>query len=140
MGDSKVVLAGTELKVFNGPFRGEVDLSKGELTLFLGDLYAGRFPVSFGKEPAPREGSYSIVERRRDHSYVGPDSKFIAANDARNPYGGYWMHLGNDLCIHGSPETSTPETEAAGCISLAPLDAKEVYTLLTQGSEVVIKR
>lgn len=140
MGDSKVVLAGTELKVFNGPFRGEVDLSKGELALFLGNLYAGRFPVSFGKEPAPTEGAFSIVERRRDHSYVGPDSKFIPANDARNPYGGYWMHLGNNLCIHGSPETSTPETDAAGCISLAPLDAKEVYTLLTQGCEVVIKR
>ncbi len=50
------------------------------------------------------------------------------------------MHLGNNVCIHGSPETSTPESEAAGCISLAPLDAKEVYTLLTQGSEIVIKR
>ncbi len=140
MGDSRVVLAGTELKVLTGPFRGEVDLSKGELTLFLGELYAGRFPVSIGKEPVPTEGAYSIVGRRRDQSYVGPDSKYIPANDPRNPYGGYWMHLGNNLCIHGSPEVSTPESEAAGCISLAPLDAKEVYSLLTQGSEVVIKR
>lgn len=140
MGDSKVVLAGTEMKVLNGPFRGEVSLNKGELTLFLGDLYAGRFPVSIGREPAPTEGSFSIVERRRDQAYVGPDSKYIPASDSRNPYGGYWMHLGNNFCIHGSPETSTPETESAGCISLAPLDAKEVYSLLTQGAEVVIKR
>lgn len=139
MGDSRVVLAGTELKVLTGPFRAEVGLNKGELTLFLGDLYAGRFSFSVGKEPAPTEGSFSIVERRRDRSYVSPDSKFIAANDARNPYGGYWMHLGNNICIHGSPEVASPDTNA-GCISLAPLDAKEVYTLLTQGSEVIIKR
>ncbi len=140
MGDSKVVLAGTEMKVLNGPFRGEVSLNKGELTLFLGELYAGRFPVSIGKEPMPAEGNYTIVERRRDQAYVGPDSKYIAASDGRNPYGGYWMHLGNQICIHGSPATPSPETESAGCIGLAPLDAKEVYSLLTQGAEVVIKR
>lgn len=141
MGDSRVVLAGTELKVFNGPFRAEVAVARGELTLFLGELYAGRFSVGVGNEPVPTEGSYTIVERRRDRSYVGPDSKFIAANDARNPYGGYWMHLGNNLCIHGSPEADiAPPNVTVGCIGLAPLDAKEVYTLLTQGSEVVIKR
>ncbi len=140
MGDSKVVLAGTQMKVLRGPFRGEVNLTRGELTLFLGDLYAGRFPISVGKEPTPTEGTYKISDRRRDRSYVGSDSKFMPASDPRNPYGGYWMHLGNDICIHGSPASTSPEMEGAGCISLAPLDAKEVYSLLTQGSEITIKR
>ncbi|MCC6510674.1 MAG: L,D-transpeptidase family protein [Pirellulaceae bacterium] len=140
MGDSRVVLAGMEMKVVNGPFRAEVNLTRGELTLFLGELYAGRFPVSVGNQPTPSEGSFTIIERRRDHSYVGTDSKFMAATDPRNPYGGYWMHLGNDVCIHGSAANPVPELENAGCISLAPLDAREVYTLLTQGSAITIKR
>ena len=139
LGDSRVVLAGTEMKVLTGPFRCEVDANKGELTFFLGELYAGRFVVSIGEEPHPADGTYTVVERRRDHHYVGADSKFIPANDPRNPYGGYWIHLGSNICIHGSPATSTPENTKAGCISLAPLDAKEVYAMLTQGAEVTIK-
>lgn len=140
MGDSKVVLAGTQLKVLNGPFRADVNLTRGELTLFLGELYAGRFPISVGTDPAPVEGSFEIVNRRRDRSYVDKKLGFITATDGRNPYGGYWMHLGNELCIHGSAANLSPELSSAGCISLAPLDAREVYTLLTQGSPVTIHR
>jgi LysM repeat protein len=140
MGESKVVLAGTQLKVLNGPFRGDVNLTRGELTLFLGDLYAGRFPISIGKDPAPSEGTYQIVDRRRDRTYYGANSQILPATDPRNPYGGYWMSLGQDLCIHGSPSSAAPELASAGCISLAPLDAREVYSLLTQGSQVSIHR
>jgi LysM repeat protein len=140
MGDSKVVLAGTQLKVLNGPMRADVNLTRGELTLFLHDLYAGRFPISVGKEPAPIEGSFQIVDRRRDRTYYGANSQVFPATDGRNPYGGFWMSLGKDMCIHGSPATTMPELASAGCISLAPLDAREVYTLLSLGSQVTIHR
>ncbi len=133
------MLAGTELKVINGPFRAEVAINKGELTLFLGELYAGRFACAKGNEPAPVPGVYSVVERRRDQSYVGPDAKLIRSDDPRNPYGGFWIHLGNGICIHGSSDDTNPTSQTVGCISLAPLDAKEVYSLLTQGSEVVLR-
>lgn len=140
MGDSKVVLAGTQLKVLNGPFRADVNLTRGELTLFLGDLYAGRFPISIGADPAPSEGTYQIMDRRRDRTYYGTNSQILPATDPHNPYGGYWMSLGQDLCIHGSPAVASPELANAGCISLAPLDAREVYSLLTHGSQVHIHR
>ncbi|MGN6132927.1 MAG: L,D-transpeptidase family protein [Aureliella sp.] len=140
MGDSKVVLANTQLKVLQGPMRADVNLTRGELTLFLRDLYAGRFPISVGKDPAPVEGTYEIIDRRRDRTYYGANSQVLPASDGRNPYGGYWMSLGKDMCIHGSPETSSPELANAGCISLAPLDAREVYSLLSQGSQVTIHR
>ncbi|MGN6544399.1 MAG: L,D-transpeptidase family protein, partial [Aureliella sp.] len=140
MGDSKIVLAGTQLKVLEGPFRADVNLTRGELTLFLGDLYAGRFPVSIGSDPAPTEGTYQVMDRRRDRTYYGAKSQILPATDPHNPYGGYWLSLGKDLCIHGSPEVASPELSNAGCISLAPLDARDVYSLLTQGSEVRIHR
>ncbi len=140
MGDSRVVLASTQMKVLKGPFRAEVNLTRGELTMFLNDLYAGRFAISVGKEPTPTEGTYQVVDRRRDRTYYGASSQVIPASDPRNPYGGFWMSLGQDLCIHGSSSVTAPELANAGCISLAPLDAKEVYSLLGQGSEVKIHR
>jgi LysM repeat protein len=140
LGDSKVVLTGSQLKVLNGPFRADVNLTRGELTLFLEDMYAGRFPISVGKEPLPMEGSFQVVDRRRDRTYYGANSQVLPATDPRNPYGGYWMSLGQDLCIHGSPANAAVELANAGCISLAPLDAREVYSLVTLGSQVTIHR
>ncbi len=140
LGDSKALLNGSQLKVLPGPFRAAVSLTRHELTLFMGDLYAGRFPVSFGSDPPPAEGTFEVVARRRDRTYYGTGGKVIAASDNRNPYGGYWLNLGQDLCIHGTPEMASDDLQGAGCISLAPLDAADVYTILAQGSQVSIVR
>ncbi len=139
MDNSNVVLPGTELKVLRGPFRAQVDLTRGELTLFVGELYAGRFPISVGQDPVAREGSFEIVDKRIDRPYYGAGSD-IPANDPRNPYGGYWINLGQDMCIHGTAEMATSELSKAGCISLAPIDAANVYAILAQGAKVRVHR
>ncbi len=140
LGNSKVLLNGSQVKVLSGPFRAQVSLSRHELTVFMGELYAGRFPVSFGTDPTPVEGTYEVIDRRRDRTYYGTGGKFIGASDHRNPYGGYWINLGQDLCIHGTPEMASDDLEGAGCISLAPLDAADVYSILAQSSQVSIVR
>lgn len=140
LGNSKVLLNGTQVKVLSGPFRAQVSLSRNELTVFMGELYAGRFPVSFGTDPTPVEGTYEVIDRRRDRTYYGTGGKVIGATDNRNPYGGYWINLGQDLCIHGTPEMASDDLVGAGCISLAPLDAADVYNILTQSSQVSIVR
>lgn len=126
---------GTKLKVVPGPFRAEVDLSTSELTLFVGDLYAGRYPVTIGKDPAPKTGDYKVVDKQKDRNYYGSGAP-IPGSDPRNPYGGFWMDLGGDLCIHGSsPDASGPQ----GCISLSPQDAADVFGMLSHGSPIVIR-
>ncbi len=140
LGSSKVLLNGSRVKVLSGPFRAQVSLSRHELTVFMGELYAGRFPVSFGTDPTPVEGTYEVIDRRRDRTYYGTGGKVIGASDHRNPYGGYWINLGQDLCIHGTPEMASDDLEGAGCISLAPLDAADVYNILAQSSQVSIVR
>lgn len=140
LGNSKVLLNGSQVKVLTGPFRAQVSLSRHELTIFMGELYAGRFPVSFGSDPTPVEGTYEVIDRRRDRTYYGAGGKVIAASDNRNPYGGYWINLGQDLCIHGTPEMASDDLADAGCISLAPLDAADVYNILAQSSQVSIVR
>ncbi|MEX0819819.1 MAG: LysM peptidoglycan-binding domain-containing protein, partial [Pirellulaceae bacterium] len=62
-------LDGRELKVVRGPFRAEISLSRSELTLFLGKLYAGRFAVTIGDAPAPRPGQYQINDKQPGRTY-----------------------------------------------------------------------
>ncbi len=49
-----------------------------------------------------------------------------------------WLNLGGEQSIHGSP-TGGQEQER-GCISLSPRDADDVYSILSQGSTVRIRR
>lgn len=135
--DPRVLVPGTELKIVPGPFRAELSLSAGELTLYAGELYAGRFPLAVGNEP-PSIGSFKVLDKREDRTYYGLDGRMIPANDPNNPYGGRWISLGGEVCIHGSPLAPTSQT--LGCISLSPQDARDVYGILTVGSEVTIRR
>jgi len=130
--------SGAKLKVVPGPFRAEVDIQKSELTVFLGDLYAGRYPISIGAEPAPQPGVFQVIDKQRNRNYYGNGVQ-ITASDPRNPYGGWWIDLGQELCIHGSPSEPTSDSKK-GCISLSPLDASDVFGMLGRGSQVTIRR
>ncbi len=133
--DPAVVVVGTPLKVLKGPFRAELELARGEITVFLDDMYAGRFPFTLGNEPV-RPGSYQVADKRTDRAYYAT-AGVIAATDPTNPYGGVWIDLGREVSIHGSPQQATGEQ--LGCISLSPQDAKDLYGILSLSSEVVIR-
>lgn len=137
--DPRVVLPGTRLKVVPGPFRAVVNLSTSEVTMYLGELYAGRFPFTLGNEP-PQPGLYEVQDRQPDKTYYGPDGQTIAANDPTNPYGQCWIDLGTSASIHGSPLSAAPGSPTLGCVSLSPQDARDVFALLTRGSQVSIVR
>ncbi|MEM7477779.1 MAG: L,D-transpeptidase family protein [Planctomycetota bacterium] len=135
---ANAVVPGKELKVIRGPFHARIDLSAKELTIFVDNMYAGRFPFSAGSDPSPKAGSFEVVDRSRQRSYYGTGAVVLDKDDPRNPYGGYWINLGNDLCIHGSAQMPSPDLKGAGCISLAPRDAKHLYSILSNGSQVKI--
>lgn len=138
MGSSQALVPNSQIKVLEGPFHAQVSLSRGELTLFLRKLYAGRFPVSISQKNRPPQARYEVVDRRQDRTFYGANVR-IPAGDPTNPYGGFWLSLGSDYSIHGSPEQVTSDLENAGCISLAPLDAADVYRILGKGSAVEIR-
>ena len=132
----EILLPTTRLKVVPGPFRADVDLARSEITVFLGNLYAGRFPFALGDEP-PEPGEYQVRQKRQDRTYYG--DRVIAAGDPANPYGQWWLDLGGSACIHGSPAVSMPG-QTRGCISLSPQDAQDMAAILTIGSKVVVRR
>ena len=136
--DPVTILPGEELKVVRGPFRAEVNLTNKELTLFLGDLYAGRFPIAVGNDPAPKAGTYMIQDKQTAKTYYNHSGSPVPPGSPENPYGNAWLDLGSQICIHGSPSTSSPTDK--GCISLAADFADDLYGILSQGSSVTIRR
>ncbi len=140
LGDTQVVTQGQQLKVLEGPFRGEVNLTMvGEMTLYLNDMYACRFPIAIGTDCDSKAGKFEVAEKRTDRTYYGAGGKVIKSTDPTNPYGGYWIDLGGN-CIHGSPEMAATDLKNAGCISLAPLDAADAFIMLTLGSQVEFRK
>lgn len=137
--DPQVLVPGTQLKVVPGPFRADVNLATSELTLFLGEMYAGRFPFALGNEP-PQPGSYKVLDKLTNRTYYAADGRTIPANDPANPYGGAWIDLGHEASIHGSPLSSAAPIATLGCVSLSPQDARDVFGILSVGSEVTIRR
>ncbi len=136
--DPVLMTPGKDLKVIRGPFRTEVDLTKNELTLFLGDLYAGRFEIAVGSDPAPKEGTYTVQDKLLAKTFYDKSGLPIPPGSPSNPYGSMWIDLGNSLSIHGSPSPTRPTT--AGCISVNGNHAKDLVGILSQGSSVTIRR
>ena len=137
---SSSLLPGTEIKVARGPFRASVSLAKNEMTLFLGHLYAGRFPISVGNNPGPRPGSYQVQLKQPGRPFYDEAQQLIPVGDVKNPYGDVWIDLGSNLSIHGSPRTAAGASQSQRCIGLNDTDAQDIYGILTEGSQVIIRR
>jgi len=134
------LLPGTEIKVVRGPFRSSVSLAKNEMTLFLGHLYAGRFPISIGNNPSPRPGSYQVQLKQSGRPFYNAAKQAIPAGDINNPYGNVWIDLGSNMSIHGTPRVATDANQGHSCIGLGAVDAQDIYGILTEGSQVIIRR
>jgi lipoprotein-anchoring transpeptidase ErfK/SrfK len=136
--DPRSLQPGAKLKVIPGPFRAEIDLPKSELAIFVGKYYAGRFPVSIGNAPPPKPGEYEVLAKQEGRDYQAANGARIPARAPDNPYGYAWIDLGDNLSIHGSPESISSQG-STGCISLTAADAADVFGILTQGSKVGIR-
>ncbi|MBA61571.1 MAG: hypothetical protein CMJ76_04320 [Planctomycetaceae bacterium] len=134
-----VLKAGDELKIVQGPFRGEINVSNKELTLFVGVLYAGRFQIQLGSEFNPQPGQYSVLDKQLDRSYYAADGSIIRGGAMNNPYGKYWMDLGGNISIHTQPQDAGSRDVGLGSIKLKPVDARDVYHILSAGSQVTIR-
>ncbi len=121
--DPERLTPGERLKTVRGPFTAVVSLRNREITLLLGRSYAGRFPVEFGNDPPPREGTFEIREK-------------MLPGDAANPYGQHWLGLGGNLRIHDDAGGRT----TGRSIRVNSSDAKDLFAILSQGSRVIIRR
>jgi lipoprotein-anchoring transpeptidase ErfK/SrfK len=100
-----------------------------------------RYPVGTGAENGTPTGKFNVEEKLENPTWYNPDGGIIDADDPDNPLGEFWLGLGNHIGIHGTidPE-SIGKAVSRGCIHLNDPDIEEVFSLLSVGSQVTIRR
>ena len=134
------VTPGTEIKVVRGPFRAQVSLQENELTLFIGHLYAGRFSIDVANGQSTPVGTYTILDKQLDRIFSTQGGTIIPGGHGSNPFGHHWMDLGGNISIHGSAANAQVPAAGTGSIGMNPVDAHDVFSILSAGSQVTIQR
>ncbi len=134
-----VLTPGTELKIVRGPFRTEINLQDNVMTMFLDDLYAGRFPIRVGISGEPKPGEFKVlVKSEVGHAWRDSNGVDYPPGAPENGYGPNWIGLSNSLCVHAISDSAKPGHH--GCIGLSEKDAKDVFAILAKNSDVKILR
>jgi lipoprotein-anchoring transpeptidase ErfK/SrfK len=137
--DPQRLRAGDLLKVIRGPFHATIELDQFRLTMWLGEMYAGRFAIGIGQDQSTPLGEFTVLNKVTNPTYYGP--QVIDADDPANPLGEHWIDLGNRIGIHGTIEPQTVgRAESRGCIRLRPNEVQDVFDMLAVGSKVTIRK
>ena len=156
--DPRHLRAGATIKVVQGPFFAVVDKRKFTLDLYLGALpgekssmYVTTYPVGLGEDDSTPTGTWMVeIHRKLKHpTYYSPRGEgVIAADDPKNPLGGYWIGLTGtegqavgklSYGIHGTIDPdSIGKQSSLGCIRLRSADIAVVFDLLVEGKSLVV--
>ena len=129
------------LKVIKGPFAALIDLSEFELTIHAHGYYVRRYRIGVGKDNSSPVGTFVVQNKVVNPQYTDPQGKVFSSDDPTNPLGERWIDLGHSYGIHGTLEPeSIGQAKSRGCIRMLNEDVEEVFDLLVQGSQVVIRR
>jgi LysM repeat protein len=140
------VQPGQALKVVRGPFSAVVDLGRKQLTLMVGDRYAGKFPITVPSMAAVGEGQWRVAQK-----LVAPSGGVVqSAYAPASPAVDRAIVLRSDAAPGQASGEGTltiasvaqPGKGPAGsaAIQVAPQDAEELSDILSVGSRVVIQR
>jgi hypothetical protein len=118
------LIPGQQLKVVRGPFTAQLtqdSAGRAWLALFVNGLYAGRFQVQ-GQWNKP-DGTYPVV-------------KFPSNQPGVIPTTGPYISLGGDLHLRLPDDAHNGEQ----AVSISPQDMSDVFDILSERSQVTIRR
>jgi lipoprotein-anchoring transpeptidase ErfK/SrfK len=156
--DAKHLRSGATIKIVEGPFFAVVDKHKFTMDLYLGGLpgekscmYVTTYMVGLGKDNSTPVGTWMVEPHRKlkHPTYYSPRGEgVIAADDPKNPLGGYWIGLTGtegqavgkmSYGIHGTIDPdSIGKQSSMGCIRLHADDIAMVYDMLVEGKSMVV--
>ena len=116
--DPNGLVPGTELKMIQGPFDAEIDTEKGVMTLYLDQMYAGRFRVRSGN--SIEAGDFKIVDKS-------------ARGNEQKPF---WIGLSGGINMFGSDNPTVSDSD----IGLSEDEASDVFSILSASSKVRVLR
>jgi lipoprotein-anchoring transpeptidase ErfK/SrfK len=156
--DAKHLRSGATIKIVEGPFFAVVDKHKFTMDLYLGGLpgekscvYVTTYMVGLGKDNSTPVGTWMIEphHKLKHPTYYSPRGEGVfAADDPKNPLGGYWIGLTGtegqavgkmSYGIHGTIDPdSIGKQSSMGCIRLHADDIAMVYDMLVEGKSMVV--
>ena len=138
----QVIRIGTRLRIFTGKFSITVSKSQNTLTLTMNDdQFFKRYRVGTGQYSTTPTGTFKITGKVAQPTWYRPDGKSIPYGDKENLLGTHWMSIDvPGFGIHGTWEPdSVGKQSSQGCIRLLNSDIEELFTLVPEGTPVIIQ-
>jgi hypothetical protein len=139
--------AGKKLKVPTEAMSVLVDKDEFRLYVLLGGCLLKDYPVGIGRDQRTPEGRFTIQSKTKNPQWTNPETgKIFQYGEPGHVIGSRWMgfageHGRTGFGIHGTTEPDTVgRAESAGCVRMNKDDVEELFDLVPQGAEVVIRR
>lgn len=137
---SGILRYGKSLKITKLRFSIAVDKSQNILTLKADGNILKTYRVSTGKEASTPVGTFKIINKIIDPSWYPPQGKVIPSGDPKNVLGTRWLGISKpSYGIHGTIDpASIGKCVTEGCIRMKNAEVEELYSIVPEGTEVVI--
>lgn len=137
--DPKVVPLGRKLKIHNESFSIIVDKSQNILTLKSADKIVKTYRVSTGINNCTPVGTFKVINKIVDPPWYTAGTVF-KPDDPKNILGSRWLGLSaQGYGIHGTTQPqSIGKQVTSGCVRMKNSDVEELYSVVPEGTEVVI--
>lgn len=133
------ILPGRKIKVWIAPFSMVVDKSQNILILKAEEEVIKTYIVSTGKNNSTPTGNFKIVNKLINPTWFKAGA-VVPAGSPENILGSRW--LGFDLRGYGIHGTTDPQSLGKqiteGCIRMSNSDVEELYTIIPEGTEVIV--
>lgn len=137
--NAKVVPLGRKLKIHNEKMSIIVDKSMNILTLKSQDKIVKTYKVATGINNCTPVGNFKVINKIVNPPWYTAGG-VIQADNPKNILGSRWLGLSvQGYGIHGTTEPQSLGNQVtSGCVRMKNSDVEELYSLVPQGTEVVI--
>jgi lipoprotein-anchoring transpeptidase ErfK/SrfK len=129
------------------PLRLELNLSQRKVTLFRAGEVFKSYPVAIGRPGwETPTGTFKIETMYKNPVWINPfTGEAISGGDGDNPLGRRWLGFHkngkNWAGFHGTNSVNSIGTAAShGCVRMFEKDVEELFSLITVGTPVTVKR
>lgn len=134
------IILGQKLRVWTGKFNIYVDKSQNILILKSDEEVIKNYNVSTGLNNSTPVGTFKIIEKIVNPPWYRPDGKVIPAGTPENILGTRWLGINKEgYGIHGTTQPKSIGVQAtAGCVRMLNNEVEELFSIVSQGTEVTI--
>lgn len=115
------------------------------LFVLLGSIVVLDYQVGIGKDDGTPEGTFRIDGKTKNPAWTTPEGKVLKYGEPGHLIGSRWLGWVNDAGrttygLHGTiDETSIGKAESAGCVRLRKTDLEDLFELIPEGCELIVK-